>query len=179
MRQIPVGKRPQQTQKREIPWLNDNKKVVKVIAELPEPVNLATALDPFLAEHEVSSGSSTDHWYAVAETLELLLAGDEPAVTIGRMRRLPNDRMRSSCSGREVFEPLRASADPDARAFLVEQSRPLPEDTHSFPDLVKALGRVADSACHRRVIEMLEENPDRPPRGLEGLGGGGSSPCRS
>ena len=40
MRQIPVGKRPQQTQKRDIPWLNDNKKVVKLIAELPEPVNL-------------------------------------------------------------------------------------------------------------------------------------------
>jgi len=40
VRQIPVGKRPQQTQKRDIPWLNDNKKVVKLIAELPEPVNL-------------------------------------------------------------------------------------------------------------------------------------------
>ncbi|HVR61203.1 MAG TPA: hypothetical protein VMU50_04850, partial [Polyangia bacterium] len=40
VRQIPVGKRPQQTQKRDIPWLNDDKKVVALIAALPEPVNL-------------------------------------------------------------------------------------------------------------------------------------------
>lgn len=40
VRQIPVGKRPQATQKRDIPWIDDDKKVVALIAALPEPVNL-------------------------------------------------------------------------------------------------------------------------------------------
>jgi len=40
VRQIPVGKRPQQAQKRDTPWLGDAKKVVELIAALPEPVNL-------------------------------------------------------------------------------------------------------------------------------------------
>jgi nucleoside phosphorylase len=56
---------------------------------------MATALEPLLAELEVPHGSSVDPWYAVVETFELLLAGEEPAVAIERMRRLPSDRMRS------------------------------------------------------------------------------------
>ncbi len=34
VRQIPVGKRPQATQKRDIPWLDDDKKVVALIGAL-------------------------------------------------------------------------------------------------------------------------------------------------
>jgi integrase len=40
VRQIPVGKRPQQTQKRDMPWLGEDAKVLELIAALPEPVNL-------------------------------------------------------------------------------------------------------------------------------------------
>jgi site-specific recombinase XerC len=37
--EIRVGKRPQQAQKRDMPWLRDDVKVVELIAGLPEPVN--------------------------------------------------------------------------------------------------------------------------------------------
>jgi hypothetical protein len=37
VRQIPVGKRPQQAQKRDMLWLSDDAKVVELIAALPEP----------------------------------------------------------------------------------------------------------------------------------------------
>jgi site-specific recombinase XerC len=40
VRMIPTGKRPQQAQKRDIPWLNDDEIVVKLMKALPEPVNL-------------------------------------------------------------------------------------------------------------------------------------------
>ena len=40
VRQIPQGKRPQQAQKRDVPWLEDDALVRKLINELPEPVDL-------------------------------------------------------------------------------------------------------------------------------------------
>jgi integrase len=40
VRMIPVGKRPQQAQKRDLPWLNDDATVVELMAALPEPINL-------------------------------------------------------------------------------------------------------------------------------------------
>ena len=40
VRMIPVGKRPQQAQKRDLPWLNDDDTVVELMAALPEPLNL-------------------------------------------------------------------------------------------------------------------------------------------
>ncbi|MGD0838417.1 MAG: site-specific integrase [Polyangia bacterium] len=40
VRMIPIGKRPQQAQKRDLPWLKDDATVVSLMAALPEPVNL-------------------------------------------------------------------------------------------------------------------------------------------
>jgi integrase len=40
VRMIPIGKRPQQAQKRDLPWLKDDATVVLLMAALPEPVNL-------------------------------------------------------------------------------------------------------------------------------------------
>ena len=40
VRQIPQGKRPQQAQKRDIPWLEDEALVRKLMNDLPEPVDL-------------------------------------------------------------------------------------------------------------------------------------------
>ena len=40
VRMIPVGKRPQQSQKRDVPWLDDDSVVRKLVHGLPEPVNL-------------------------------------------------------------------------------------------------------------------------------------------
>ena len=40
VRQIPQGKRPQQAQKRDVPWLEDDALVRKLINDLPEPVDL-------------------------------------------------------------------------------------------------------------------------------------------
>jgi integrase len=40
VRMIPIGKRPQQAQKRDQPWLKDDDTVVKLMTALPGPVNL-------------------------------------------------------------------------------------------------------------------------------------------
>jgi integrase len=40
VRMIPIGKRPQQAQKRDLPWLKDDATVVELMAALPEPINL-------------------------------------------------------------------------------------------------------------------------------------------
>jgi site-specific recombinase XerC len=40
VRMIPHGKRPQQAQKRDIPWIDDDEVVVKLMKAPPEPVNL-------------------------------------------------------------------------------------------------------------------------------------------
>lgn len=40
VRQIPQGKRPQQAQKRDVPWLKDDVIVRQLVSALPEPVNL-------------------------------------------------------------------------------------------------------------------------------------------
>jgi integrase len=40
VRMIPVGKRPQQAQKRDLPWLKDDATVVELMSALPEPINL-------------------------------------------------------------------------------------------------------------------------------------------
>lgn len=40
VRQIPVGKRPQQAQKRDIPWLEDDALVRKLMDDLSEPIDL-------------------------------------------------------------------------------------------------------------------------------------------
>jgi len=40
VRMIPIGKRPQQAQKRGLPWLKHDQTVVELMAALPEPVNL-------------------------------------------------------------------------------------------------------------------------------------------
>lgn len=40
VRQIPTGKRPQQPQKRDTPWLEDDATVRKLVHALPEPINL-------------------------------------------------------------------------------------------------------------------------------------------
>lgn len=40
VRMIPHGKRPQQAQKRDIPWVDDDEVVVKLMKALPEPVSL-------------------------------------------------------------------------------------------------------------------------------------------
>jgi hypothetical protein len=37
IRQIPVGKRPKDTAKRDQPWLQDDGKVVELMHALPEP----------------------------------------------------------------------------------------------------------------------------------------------
>jgi integrase len=40
VRQIPQGRRPQQAQKRDVPWLGDDVVVRQLMAALPEPINL-------------------------------------------------------------------------------------------------------------------------------------------
>lgn len=40
VRQIPVGKRPKESPKRDQPWLQDDAKVVELMQALPDPVNL-------------------------------------------------------------------------------------------------------------------------------------------
>ena len=122
---------------------------------------MASALEPFLTEWEVPGRSNPDQWYAAVETFELLLAGDDPRVAIERMRRLPNERLRS-LSARELFALSRVGADGEMGPFLIELSRSLPETAHAFPDLIEAIGHSVDVACGHRILEMLEENPERP-----------------
>lgn len=40
VRMIPIGKRPQQAQKRDVPWIQDDATVVELMGALPEPVSL-------------------------------------------------------------------------------------------------------------------------------------------
>ena len=39
VRQIPIGKRPKQSRKKDIPWLQDDAQVAKLVEGLPEPAN--------------------------------------------------------------------------------------------------------------------------------------------
>lgn len=40
VRMIPMGKRPQESQKRDVPWLRDDEVVLTLMKTLPEPINL-------------------------------------------------------------------------------------------------------------------------------------------
>jgi hypothetical protein len=130
---------------------------------VPPGRRLATALEPFLSESEgPHHSSSNDPWYAVVRALKILLASDEPAVAVERMRRIPDKRMKSY-NIRDLFDLLSTCFQPEAAGYLVEISRTMDETGEYFPNLIEALARSSDTSCHARILEiMLSRAATRP-----------------
>ncbi len=115
---------------------------------------VADALEPFIAaKEEPHRNGGSDSWYGVAKCLAVMLASDTPDLAIDRMRRLPAER-REGSNGRELFAILAGSSKPEAGAYLVELSRTLPSDAHSWPELIEALGASDNPACSSRLMEL-------------------------
>lgn len=118
---------------------------------------ILSALEPFIVEGEAPRyGSGQDSWYAIVTGFAMLLASDDPAAVVKRMRGLPSVRLRDYF-GRDLFAVLAACPRPEAGEFLVELSRSLPPESASYSDLIDALAASPQPICRSRLLEMAAE----------------------
>jgi hypothetical protein len=114
------------------------------------------AMEPFVAKHERPIYGSGDQWHSVCRALAVLLFSDDPAVGIERIRRLPEERMRSH-DAREIFAIVARCPAAVAADFLLEQSA-----SPSVPvrtEVLEALAAHPDPRCHALLAEILAAPP--------------------
>jgi hypothetical protein len=114
-------------------------------------------LEPFIAEGErLTMHSANDPWYAIVKACAILLASDDPAAAVERMRQLPAARLQNHY-GRDLFAVLAVCPKPEAGEYLIELSRTLSPDAPSYPDLIDALSANSNPVCRTRLLEMAVE----------------------
>jgi hypothetical protein len=116
---------------------------------------IATALEPFIAEHE-QGRSGNDNWHAVAKCLAVLLFSDSPEEGVRRMRLLPRFRI-TNYSVRDLLTLLSACRAPAAVEYLVELSI-LPEVRDGYPhELVAALSENQGASARERLFLLVDQ----------------------
>jgi hypothetical protein len=114
------------------------------------------AMEPFVAKHERPIYGGGDQWYSVCRALAVLLFSADPAVGIERIRRLPEERMRSH-DAREIFAIVARCPATVAADFLLEQSTS--PDAPVRTEVLEALAAHHDPRCHARLAEILAAPP--------------------
>jgi hypothetical protein len=116
---------------------------------------VASALEPFIAEHEEQPWSSgQDNWYAVVECLALLLFSDDPCVGVERIRHLPPNRL-NSYHVRDILGLLGICRVPEAGELLVSFST-VPEITAYSHELLAAMSASQVPAVKKGVLNFLD-----------------------
>jgi len=116
---------------------------------------IATALEPFISEHE-QGRSGNDNWHAVAKCFAVLLFSNNPEEGVRRMRLLPRFRI-TNYSVRELLTLLSACRAPAAVEYLVELST-LPEVRDGYPhELVAALSENQGAAARERLFLLFDQ----------------------
>jgi hypothetical protein len=116
---------------------------------------VASALEPFIAEHEKHPWSSgQDNWYAVVQCLAVLLFSDDPRVGVERIRRLPPNRLKSYHI-RDILGLLGICRAPEAGELLVSFSAASEITGQYFHELLAAMSESEAPSAKEGVMGLL------------------------
>jgi integrase len=129
VRMIPVGRRPQPTQKRDTPWLKDDAVAMKLMALLPEPINLMFYLGnrSGLRTGELAGLRMSDMDYLKDGTIRVRHSYDRPLKEdkhcTGKMKWVPAPDDYSQFLGLWLKRRLLQGAQPEDLVFPCPSAR--------------------------------------------------------